>query len=365
MNSWFLAIAALMIAAALACVAVPLMRAGRRSGRARAPFVLALALVFVLPLAAIGLYALYGSPGTLEPQPTGSMDLADATAQLRSKLQRQPDHPEGWILLAQAYTSMGKLDDARDAFGQALKLKPDEPDLMVAYAEADAQARPDHRIEGETRILLERAVALQPDHQRGLWLLGISDYQLGRYDDAASHWQHLLKLLPADSKLASAVNMQIAMARGRVQGNTQAQAGTVASQSTATPRSSGNSAGNDEGRAPDSVALKVEVRLDPRLASKVSSNDTLFVFARAIDGPPVPLAVARLKASSLPATVTLTDAMAMAPQLRLSSFPRVQVSARISKSGDALPQAGDLEAQPVQAATDAQKPIALTIDRVQ
>ena len=138
MNVWFYAIAALMLAAALACAAVPLLRAGRRAGRARAPFVLALALVFALPLAAIGLYALYGSPGALQPQATGSMDLAGAAAELHAKLQRQPNHPEGWILLAQAYTSMGKLDDARDAFGQALKLKPDDPDIMVAYAEADA-----------------------------------------------------------------------------------------------------------------------------------------------------------------------------------------------------------------------------------
>jgi cytochrome c-type biogenesis protein CcmH len=330
--------------------------------------VLALALVFALPLATIGLYALYGSPGALQPQATGSMDLADAAAELHAKLQRQPNHPEGWILLAQAYTSMGKLDDARDAFGQALKLKPDDPDIMVAYAEADAQARPDHRIDGEARTLLQRAVALQPDHQRGLWLLGISDYQLGRYDEAASHWRQLSKLLPADSKLASAVNAQIAMAQARMQGKTQEQAETIAqtiaSQSAAVPAPSGSAGSNDESRARGATALKVEVRLDPKLQSRVSSSDTLFVFARATGGPPMPLAVARLKATSLPATVALTDSMAMTPQLKLSSFPHVQVSARISKSGDALAHAGDLEAQPVQAATDAKQPVVLTIDRV-
>ncbi|MGH8212991.1 MAG: tetratricopeptide repeat protein, partial [Rhodanobacteraceae bacterium] len=351
---------------ALACVAVPLLRAGRRAGRARAPFVLALTLVFALPLAAIGLYAVFGSPGALKPQATNrGMDLASATAELRSKLQRQPDHPEGWILLAQAYTSMGRLDEARDAFGKALKLKPEDPDFMVAYAEAGAQASPDHRIEGESRALLERAVALQPDHQRGLWLLGISDYQLGRYDEAASHWRQLSKLLPADSKLASAVNAQIAMAQARVHGKTQAEAEaivqTMVSQSGSNTATASGQAGNDSD-ARKAVALQVQVRLDPELAPRVSSGDALFVFARAIDGPPMPLAVARLKASVLPAKVTLTDAMAMTPQLKLSSFPRVQVSARISKSGDALPHEGDLESRPVQTASDAKQPVVLTID---
>ncbi|MBS0431763.1 MAG: hypothetical protein JSS21_05085 [Proteobacteria bacterium] len=110
--------------------------------------------------------------------------------------------------------------------------------------------------------------------------------------------------------------------------------------------------------------LVINVKLDPKLASKVAPNDTLFVYARAVEGPPMPLAVARIRASSLPSTVTLTDAMAMTPQRKLSSFPQVEVVARISPSGDALPHAGDLESAPVQTATRAQQPIVLTIDRV-
>ncbi|HJU25980.1 MAG TPA: tetratricopeptide repeat protein, partial [Rhodanobacteraceae bacterium] len=319
---------------------------------------------FVLPLAAIGLYAWFGTPQALRPQPaTGGMDLAAATTELRAKLQREPNHPEGWVLLAQAYTSMGRLDEAREAFGKALKLKPGDPDLMVAYAEADAQARPDHRIEGETRTLLERAVAMQPGHQRGLWLLGISDYQLGHYDEAASHWQRLVRLLPANSNLASAVNGQIAMAQARAHGDSQAQAEASAPAAIAGTAASPPST-SPVANASGPVALKIEVKLDPKLADKVSPNDTLFVFARAIDGPPMPLAVARLPASSLPATVTLTDAMAMTPQLKLSSYPRVQVSARISKSGDALPHAGDLESRPLPTTTDSRQPVALAIDRV-
>ena len=369
MNVWFFVIAALMLAAALICVLLPLVRAGRRNGRARMPFIVALLIAFALPLAAIGLYAWIGTPDALRAPAADAnkMDFAQATAELRAKLQRSPDHPEGWLLLGQAYTAMNRPADARDAYGYALKLKPDDPDIMIAFAEADAQARTDHRIEGDSRKLLERAVALAPDHQRGLWLLGISDYQLGHFDDALAHWKHLLTLLQPGSNIANAVDAQIAMARARAQGKTQEQAEAIAQARAAPAAATGvnaEDANAAEADAPSSATLKVQVKLDPKLAGKVSPDDTLFVYARAVSGPPMPLAVARLKASSLPASVTLTDAMAMTPQLKLSSFPRVQVSARISKSGNAMPQAGDLEAQPVQVATDAKQPLVMTIDRV-
>lgn len=375
MNIWFFVIAALMLAAALICVLLPLVRAGRRNGRARMPFILSLLIAFALPPVALGLYAWIGTPSALNAPAadTGKLDFAQATAELRAKLQRSPGHPEGWLLLGQAYTAMNRPADARDAFGYALKLKPDDPDIMVAFAEADAQARSDHRIEGDSRKLLERAIALAPDHQRGLWLLGISDYQLGHFDDALAHWKRLLTLLQPGSSIATAVDGQIAMAQARAQGKTQAEAEVIAqavaaqaapAAATSVGTESRTTSAKTDADATTSVALKVDVKLDPKLAGKVSPGETLFVYARAVNGPPMPLAVARLKASALPASVTLTDAMAMTPQLKLSSFPRVQVSARISKSGNAMPQSGDLEAQPVQVASDAKQPVALTIDRV-
>ena len=378
MNVWFFVIAALMLAAALLCVLLPLVRVGRRNGRTRAPFVLALLIAFLLPPVALGLYAWIGTPSALNAPvaDTGKLDFAQATAELRAKLQRSPNHPEGWLLLGQAYAAMNRPADARDAYGYALKLKPDDPDIMVAFAEADAQTRSDHSIEGQSRKLLERAVALAPDHQRGLWLLGISDYQLGHYADAEAHWKHLLGLLQPGSSIANAVNGQIAMAQARAQGKTQPQAEAIAQSvaaraapapPVATNVNAETGAANSNtpnASAPASVALTIQVKLDPKLAGKVSPGDTLFVYARAINGPPMPLAVARLKAASLPASVTLTDAMAMTPQLKLSAFPRVEVSARISPSGNAMPQAGDLDAQPVQVATDAKQPIVMTIDHV-
>lgn len=352
-----------MLAAALVCALLPMLRSARRNGRPRSIFVLALLLAFALPPAAIALYAWYGAPQALAPTPDAQLDMVAATAQLRAKLQQSPDNVDGWLLLAQAYSAMNRPADARDALGRAMKLKPDDPDIMVGWAEADAQAKPGHRIDGEARSRLQRAVALQPDHQRGLWLLGVSDYQLGHYDDAAADWHRLLPLLPSGSTLAVAVNAQIAMAQARAQGKNQTQAETIAG-SVAAQAAHATSSGEADAVSASHVALKVEVKLDPRLAGKVSPGDTLFVFARAIDGPPMPLAVARLHASQLPATVTLSDAMAMAPQWKLSMFPHVQVSARISRNGDALPQTGDLEADAKPVESDSQEPVELTIDHV-
>ena len=362
-TAWFTALAALMLLAALACALVPLLRAGRRDRQRRAPFVLALILVLALPPAAFALYALVGAPAALQPA-DNDLDMRGATAQLQARLQQQPDDPQGWLLLAQAYVAMQRPANARDALGRFLKLRPDDADAMVAWVEADAQTRADHRIGDAARSMLEHALAQNPQQQRALWLLGVSDYQRGDFAQAAAHWNALLPLLAPGSKVEQAVRMQLALTQARAQGKSPAQAEALAQAASNGGTQTANDPAQAATAAAQPVALTVTVTLDPKLAARIGPGDMLFVFARALDGPPMPLAVARMQASALPMRVTLTDAMAMAPQLKLSMFPRVQVSARISKSGNALPQTGDLEAAPVQTATAAHTPIALTIDRV-
>jgi cytochrome c-type biogenesis protein CcmH len=195
---------------------------------------------------------------------------------------------------------------------------------------------------------------IEPTHQRALWLLGISDFQRKDYADAAKQWKTLLPLLPPGSRVTVAVQQELAAAEAHNGGSTP---NTTLAAADPAPASSSTATRAE-------VALTVTVKLDPKLAGEVKSGDTLFVFARAVDGPPMPLAVARLKASDLPAQVTLTDAMAMTPAMTLSKFPKVSVAARISKSGNAMPQAGDLESAPVEVVTDSHKPVALTIDKV-
>ena len=354
MTTRFLVIAAVMVVAALACALVPMLRSARRTGRPRAPFVLALVLAFVIPPVVLGAYLMVGTPQALQVLPAGNQPtLADAARQLQESLARKPDDARGWALLAQAYSALNQPQQALDALNHLLKLRPDDPDAMVAWVEATAEVSPSHGIDDDSRAKLRRALQIEPTHQRALWLLGISDFQRGDYADAARQWKTLLPLLDPNSRVAEAVKQELAAAEARAGGTRGA---TVA---TADPAPAASSSATRSG-----VALTVSVRLDPRLAGKVKPGDTLFVFARAVDGPPMPLAVARLKAFELPARVTLTDAMAMTPAMTLSKFDKVNVTARISHSGDAMPQAGDLESAPVEVATRSRTPVALTIGKV-
>lgn len=237
MSVAFILIAALMAAAALACVLIPMLR----RGTTRAPVLLTILLAVAMPLAAIGLYGWIGTPTALQaaaPASPPEMDIGAAVASLRARLESSPDDAEGWMLLGRAYGAMQRNDEALAALGKALKLKPDDVDIMVAYAEAASLARPDHRIQGHPRELLQKALQSDPTNQRGLWLLGISDYQLGDYASASKIWQTLLPLLPPKSQVADAVTEQIARAE-KAMSVTPAAAATV---SKASPASAGSAA---------------------------------------------------------------------------------------------------------------------------
>lgn len=335
--------AAAMIAVALALLLLPLIRQGRRMGRPRGIFALALTVAFVLPLGAVGLYLLVGTPVALNgvaAQTEQPVNIDQAVAELRTHLEQKPDDVQGWLLLAQTYSAMHKPGEARDAYDQVLRLDASSTVAMIGWAETDSMVRPDHRIDGRALELLERAVKQEPDSQRGLWLLGISDFQHDRYAEAAATWRKLQPLLEPGSTVAQAVAEQIAVADAHAGGKPEPTSTT------------------------EGPALQVQVALSPALKDKLTSGNTLFVYARAEQGPPMPLAVAKLDATALPATVTLTDAMGMTPQLKLSSVPRVFVGARISKSGQAMPQPGDLEGDAGVVDVDTRTPVKISIDKV-
>ncbi len=343
----FIVVAALMVALALAVLLLPLVREGRRSGRSRGVFVLALALALVLPLGAGALYLLVGTPAALNGvsvQTDNQITLPQAIAELRDHLAQQPDDKQAWLLLAQTSTMLGQTSDARDAYEQLLKLDANNAEAMVGWAENDSKLRPDHMFERRARELLQRAVQLHPDNQRGLWLLGISDFQRGDYRTAASTWRLLQPQLEPGSKVAISVAEQIAVADARA-GNSPAST----SSSSATPQG---------------ASLQIEITLAPVLKDRLAKGDVLYVYARAPDGPPMPLAVARVDPVKLPATVILNDAMAMTPALRLSAIPQVFVGARISHDGQPTAQPGDLEGDAGVIAVERKDPIKITIDKV-
>ncbi len=337
MSTAFYIAAILMIVAALALILLPLVRSGRKHGRPRGIFGLSLVLALLLPLSAIGIYALVGNPAAIDArthQAPPGMTLDTAVAKLQEQLDKSPEDLQGWLLLGQTYNTMQKPQKARDAYAHAMELAPDSADIMVAWAEADSLARPDHAIKGKTRSKLQQAIDIDPNNQRGLWLLGISDYQADHFVDAALTWRRLETLLKPGSDVAEAVKRQIAMANARASGKSQAEAEQQLQTAPAEVASSGSSA-----------KIQVKISLAASLQDKLDANATVFVYARDADGTAMPLAITRVKASELPATVQLTDAMSMTPEHNLSSAQKVLLTARVSRSGQATPQPGDLEGQ--------------------
>lgn len=322
MKPVFYLIALAMIALALAVLLLPLFRHGRLNGRPGSVFALALVIAFVLPVSTAGLYLLVGTPQALNGVKPAPLDFDQALAELQAHLKDQPDDLQAWLLLAQTRSAMKQPEAARESYQQALALDPGNTLAMIGWAEADASIRPDHLIQGRARTLLDQAAAREPDSQRALWLIGISDFQQARYAEAAAVWRKLQPLLEPGSSVAASVTRQIAEADAR--------AGATAAAAPSNP-------------VIDSPALRVQIRVAPALRSRIAPSDTLFVYARAAQGSPMPLAVAKFTAASLPLSVTLTDAMAMAPGRTLSSVPSVFIAARLSASGQAAAQPGDLQ----------------------
>jgi cytochrome c-type biogenesis protein CcmH len=334
------------------------------AGRPRAPFPAAIAVALLLPAAAILLYRLIGAPAAIDAAmaPVDAQAPADhgqnmdkAITKLAEKLKQNPDDAEGWALLGRAYEATQRFDEARDALKHARDLAPNDPELMVAYAEVLAVSSPTRRIEGESRNLIDAALKAAPDSERGLWLLGISEYQAKRFDQAIAAWKHLLTVLPKDSNIAPAVRHEIELAEadrdGRPPPPEPADNEEPPAASTPEPGAAG-------------PHLTVKVALDAKLKDKVAAGDVLFVYAKAASGPPMPVAIQRLHASDLPATVTLNDGMGMMPTLKLSQFPQVIVGARISRSGNAIAQSGDLQTVTKPLDVNTADPITLTIDQV-
>lgn len=297
---------------------------------------LALALVVIVPMAALLIYRDLGEPRALDQQalvasvaaPTPAPDLASAVAGLEQRLADTPNDIEGLRLLARGYQSMQRFADARDTLAKVRALAADDLDIQVEYAEALALAGPNRMFDGDSQRLIEAALAVNPDHQRGLWLAGISAMQRDDKPQAIAYWQRLLQQLPADSEVHASVSAQIRELGGDVP------APTVA----ATPADTA---------APAAVtvanAIKLNVRVAAALATKVAPGDIVYVFARAAEGPKMPLAISRFAASELPKSVTLDDSMGMMPTLKLSQQEKIVVGARISRSGNATPQSGDFE----------------------
>lgn len=343
----------------------------------RAARIATMAVAVLLPATAVILYRIAGEPAALDPQRLTAaatseaggehgVDMNKAIDSLVAKLAENPENPDGWALLGRAYQSTGRFAESRDALKRAYDLTPDNHDMTVEYAQALALAGEGRRIVGEPRTLIEKVLVADPDHQRALWLIGISDYQQGNYAAAIAAWNRLLPNLPPDSDIAQSVRAQIDEATRLAGGTPSAPASAPAPTTPAPPiAATASTATASTTTAPAAgPRLSVRVSLDPKLAARLDPKATLFIFARAASGPPMPLAIHRATAGELPVSVTLDDSMGMMPTMKLSMFPQVIVGARLSSTGNAMAQSGDLQVLSSPIDVMRSEPLDLVIDSV-
>lgn len=325
----FIALAAILALAILALVLAPLWRAQRA---------LAVSLAVLVAGGAIGLYALLGTPAALDPAlREAPQTIDDAIARLQQELQRNPAQPDGWRLLGRALAEQGKFEPSRDAFARAATLRPDDPEVLAEAAEARAKAEPQHRFDQQSVAMLEHALQRDPKHQRSRWFLGIAKRQAGDAAGAAATWEPLLA--EVDPGTAAVLRPQLDAAR------------------------------EDAGLpplpplAPTAGALTVAVKLDPDFASRVRlrGDAQVFVIAREPGGAPMPVAVEKHAVSELPFTATLDDGDSPMPTRKLSQLREVELVARLSTSGNAIPQEGDVESAPVRVTLPAKETVELVI----
>ncbi len=380
------------------------------------PRLTAVALLCAVPLTALALYLILGErqiipqlelaaagngagAGQHAAGPDGMPSLDLLVKRLEERLQQTPEDAQGWTMLGRTYFATGRTQEAERALARAHELLPDDVQVSLAYAESIA-ANNDSDLEGRPAALISAALAVEPDNATARWLSGMVAFQRGQFQSAATAWKRVLARLDPASEDAAELQLLIQQAEQRagippemrLVANNGAPAGAPAKATPAPqPSAAGETpaAGAASGpqpaatrpqppgvaEAPASSAasqpqagadawLDVSVSVAPELAGRMPPETAVFVFARAASGPPMPLAVQRLTLADLPTSVRLDDSMAMMPQLRLSAFPRVVVGVRVSPSGQAMPQPGDLEGSTGPVASTGGGTTSVIIDRV-
>lgn len=333
--------------------------------RPRARFSAVLAVTVLVPALAIAMYWRYGEWQLIEGKDSHAAALAmnsgpntgqgnnppslpDSVARLAERLAQNPDDLEGWIMLARSYNMLGQAQEAAQAYTKAMALMPEQdPNILAEAAEALAAAN-DGRMGGQPEILVQAALALDPNNQRALFFAGVAAMQKQAFPQAVDYWQTLLTLVPEEqAEIKQVLTQQIARAQQLANADSIPPAATQPTTETIT----------------DSAQIQVTVSLDAALETKVTPEQTVFIYARPVNGPPMPVAIARATVSQLPITVTLDDSSAMMPNQRLSQFDTVAVIARISATGQAMPQPGDWVGPMTTAQPATQPTVAITINQ--
>ncbi len=302
-------------------------------GRWVAPIILV-----CVPLFSVLTYFSLGEPDALKkaelkikPTQHASTDGNDINSMVMRLAQRLKEHPENandWVMLGRSFKYLKQYKLAANSFKKAYDILGDDPKVMLQYADSLAMAN-GGKITGKASEMVFKALEKSPNDVTGLWLAGMSKAETGDLPQAISYWKKLETILPPDSGSYKEVQNLISTAQAKISGNPIAQSEPVIKAET-------------QPQEKASISVSVQVSIAESITSKTSQNDTVFVYAKALTGPPMPLAIVRKQVSDLPLSVTLDDSMAMMPTMKLSSFKAVKIMARVSKSGNAMQQKGDL-----------------------
>jgi cytochrome c-type biogenesis protein CcmH len=284
----------------------------------------AVVLAVAMPISAMGLYMWVGNPEALNPLALKSpdqvdqKDLAKLAQTLADRLQSQPDNLQGWVMLGRTYRTLENFDASLKAYDTALKLSADD-DLQLERIEVMAMQR-QGLFEGEPWRVIREILQKDPQHFGALLTAGSASYAEGKYADALKYWEQARKPLDANNPDLPGLENAIATVRDKLGMPTKAAPAAAAS----------------------ALNVSGQISLSAALKAKVSPNDAVFVYATPANGDRMPLAIMKTTVSQLPLNFMLDDSTAMTPERKLSMAGEVLVKVRVSKSGNAMPQSGDL-----------------------
>lgn len=299
----------------------------------RRPWIAAAIVAVAVPALAFGMYLVVGSPFAADSQlvghegsPMSDQQIAAMVDRLAQKVRDRPDDVTGWALLARSYAALGRFTDAVQAYEHLAKIAPGDAGVLADWADALGMAQ-GRSLAGKPLELVNRALEIDPQQPKALALAGSAAMDAGRYRESLGYWEKLQALLPSGSEDRTQVEAVIGEVRQKAAAAGEALPGPAA----------------PVAQAPSAAAsVSGSVSVAPALAARVDRSATLFVFARAENGPRMPLAIERASAAQLPLQFKLDDSQAMSPATRISMAKAVRVEARISRSGNAMPQPGDL-----------------------
>ena len=323
-------------------------------------------IITAIPLMALALYWLWGTPeginraaqmpqqaqsSTGDKKHLGSVD--EMALLLESKLEKDPDNPDGWYTLARTYMSLKKYDRAVSALKRLRKLVGDDVTVLITLADAMTMER-GGRMAGEPFELIKKALDKKPDNPMALWLAGLGYAESGDGKTAIKLWKKLLPIIANEPRSVEQVKSLIIAAERKMGLEPTVKPGQAA---TAAPQAEPNS-GNT------TASIRVTVKLTRDNKNKVSPDDYVLIYARATSGSKMPLAIVRKQVKDLPVTVVLDDSMAMQPTMKISNFAEVDIIARVSKSGQATPQSGDLLGRSGAVTVKGAQPVTVLINTV-